>query len=135
MPNRGTRKGVDFPIVGCRVAGCERAHEALGLCSMHYKRLRRTGDPLVARIPGERERWRAIHRARHEAERERAREAGTCIHGHRLDPASGNVYRRPDGTIRCRACHREEEARRRQRRDDDLARGYPGTFEAWAKTL
>lgn len=28
----------------CDVAGCYREHEALGFCSLHYKRLRRCGD-------------------------------------------------------------------------------------------
>lgn len=31
----------------CTVPGCERPHEALGLCDMHYTRQRRTGRPSV----------------------------------------------------------------------------------------
>lgn len=36
----------------CSVEGCERPVEAKGLCVMHYRRLRRTGDPLRVRKPG-----------------------------------------------------------------------------------
>lgn len=36
----------------CCVAGCDHTHEALGLCAMHYKRLRRTGLPFVESLPG-----------------------------------------------------------------------------------
>ncbi len=32
----------------CKAEGCSRKHEARGYCSMHYKRLMRTGNPLVA---------------------------------------------------------------------------------------
>ena len=33
----------------CKIDGCERKHCALGLCSMHYKRLLKHGDPLYQR--------------------------------------------------------------------------------------
>lgn len=32
----------------CGVEGCDREHAAHGVCLMHYKRLRRNGDPGVA---------------------------------------------------------------------------------------
>lgn len=32
----------------CTIPGCDRKHEARGLCRLHYKRLRSTGDPLKA---------------------------------------------------------------------------------------
>lgn len=30
---------------GCAVRGCPRPHKARGWCSLHYRRVRRTGDP------------------------------------------------------------------------------------------
>lgn len=33
------------PEASCSVPGCERRRRARGLCYMHYKRERRTGDP------------------------------------------------------------------------------------------
>ena len=38
--------------VACSVDGCGRPHKALGLCTMHYARQRRTGDPTVVRRAG-----------------------------------------------------------------------------------
>lgn len=38
----------------------------------------------------------------------------SCVNGHPFDEA--NTARRPDGTRRCRACHREQERRRHERR-------------------
>lgn len=32
----------------CRFTNCGRKHEARGMCAMHYKRWKRTGDPRVA---------------------------------------------------------------------------------------
>lgn len=43
--------------VGCKVEGCERPHQALGHCKLHYDRLNRTGATgsagLVRRAVGE----------------------------------------------------------------------------------
>ena len=36
----------------CSIPGCDRPHHGLGLCRTHYRRLKRTGDPLVVRSPG-----------------------------------------------------------------------------------
>jgi len=36
----------------CSIEGCDRPHHGLGLCRTHYRRLLRTGDPLVVRSPG-----------------------------------------------------------------------------------
>lgn len=40
----------------CSLDGCDRVHNALGYCAMHYYRLRRTGDPLKVRSGGPRPR-------------------------------------------------------------------------------
>jgi len=36
---------------GCEMPGCDHAHHAQGLCAMHYRRLRRHGDPLGGGTP------------------------------------------------------------------------------------
>jgi len=37
---------------GCKIDGCDKPHNARGLCAMHYERWRRHGDPEhVERIP------------------------------------------------------------------------------------
>lgn len=35
----------------CSISGCNRLHRAEGLCSPHYMRLKRHGDPLAGRFP------------------------------------------------------------------------------------
>ena len=43
------------PIEGCTIEGCARPHAARGYCDLHYRRLRRYGDPLSSgsRIVGD----------------------------------------------------------------------------------
>jgi hypothetical protein len=36
---------------GCSVTGCERPHKSGALCSMHYQRLLRYGDPAIKKHP------------------------------------------------------------------------------------
>ncbi len=38
-------------VVPCAVDGCRRSAECRGLCQMHYKRLRTTGDPEAVKPP------------------------------------------------------------------------------------
>ncbi|URG17457.1 hypothetical protein Mbo2_087 [Rhodococcus phage Mbo2] len=33
--------------MSCTIPGCEKPHRARGYCQMHYKRLRKYGDPLT----------------------------------------------------------------------------------------
>lgn len=35
----------------CSVQGCDRKHSALGYCRLHYKRVRRNGDPNIKKLP------------------------------------------------------------------------------------
>jgi hypothetical protein len=39
-------------LMSCSISECERPHEARGLCSTHYYRLRTNGDPLKLRPKG-----------------------------------------------------------------------------------
>lgn len=46
----------------CSVPGCSKTHLARGLCSAHYYRWKRTGDPLGGRVPpGSLQAWLADH--------------------------------------------------------------------------
>lgn len=36
----------------CTIDGCSRVHEARGLCTMHARRMKRTGDPIGRRCEG-----------------------------------------------------------------------------------
>jgi hypothetical protein len=46
-------KSVTFgPVKVCDIDDCDRPCKAKGLCSTHYARLRRTGDPTTTRQPG-----------------------------------------------------------------------------------
>lgn len=42
---------------GCSIEGCERKHNARGLCTTHYERWRKNGDPLVSGRPTALERF------------------------------------------------------------------------------
>ena len=47
------------PKTYCSIEGCSRVHEGRGYCSMHYRRLMRTGSPTARRslANGERMKW------------------------------------------------------------------------------
>lgn len=53
MPDPITPATVAMAKRTCAVDGCERAHEALGYCNTHYKRVRAHGSPHVVlnRVP------------------------------------------------------------------------------------
>jgi len=47
MDHRNGRVYVKGRPAICTVEGCERVHQARGMCSLHYQRFRRCGDPHV----------------------------------------------------------------------------------------
>lgn len=51
----------------CSIEGCDQKHDAKGLCSLHYGRLRHAGDPLVSRnlrsIPFEERFWLRVDKS------------------------------------------------------------------------
>jgi len=71
----------------CVIEDCDAPHMGLGWCQKHYRRFKRTGDPLKVRppVPGQKK----TH----------------CIRGHEL--SGDNVYIHKTKGRRCRACGRE----------------------------
>ena len=49
--------------MSCSIAGCDRRRLARGYCRMHYKRVRRHGDPHRGRLTAEERFWRLVDRA------------------------------------------------------------------------
>lgn len=74
----------------CAIDGCTRPHDARGWCSMHYRRWRRNGDPLVTqRVEGDDERRFWSHVSKDGPVPDHAPHLGRCWQWTRATGAEG----------------------------------------------
>lgn len=137
-----------MPDSTCSVDDCERLHHARGLCSAHYKRWRRCGDPLKAhkakqwcdvegcqKYPRARglcsthyQVWqrhgdpRVADRRRAERENRTHKRCAICQEPKLLSEFVSSPSTSGGLDTRCKQCHREREAKRRA--------GNPSTVKA-----